>query len=540
MDKKFIQIFTGLERNFGFANVKNGYTDPETGKFKLKNGDYGWSSKPVTEQDYIDHLLGKRSIGIQACDDEGMARFGAIDIDPEYKNFSPQKYLEIIKENNIPVVPCSSKSGGLHIFVFTKELVKAEVIRNFLDTLLFTFKLEVSTEIFPKQTKLGTDENGKKLNGNFINLPYFNKNERCALNIDGTKFNFEEFIQLVEANKKTEVELHDFASAHVKNVLQGGHEEFFDGPPCLQILTKNKLDDGRDRFLYNYMVFAKKKYPDDWEKKVEKAARDYFEYSPEWDDKKVKDKIKSWKKETKGHTCTQEPIVSHCMKPQCLKRKYGIASDTQKAFPMLSGLVKINCRPDPEYTFNVSTPGTTKVQTVFAKSIESLTDQRKMRNIIANAAGFVPEMVKANVYQDVLNLLFATRSVVEPAKGTSSEEKLFDYVKEYINGPKAENNISFRSGATLIEKGNAYFSFPLFMNVLKSKEWKFKEDKTSVMIQDIDGFIKGEIMRKRFPKKKDEKKSYESIHVVKVDLNKFLEKDLEEEILDIKGTGEII
>ena len=161
MDKKFIQIFTGLERNFGFANVKNGYTDPETGKFKLKNGDYGWSSKPVTEQDYIDHLLGKRSIGIQACDDEGMARFGAIDIDPEYKNFSPQKYLEIIKENNIPVVPCSSKSGGLHIFVFTKELVKAEVIRNFLDTLLFTFKLEVSTEIFPKQTKLGTDENGK-------------------------------------------------------------------------------------------------------------------------------------------------------------------------------------------------------------------------------------------------------------------------------------------------------------------------------------------------------------------------------------------
>ena len=163
-----------------------------------------------------------------------------------------------------------------------------------------------------------------------------------------------------------------------------------------------------------------------------------------------------------------------------------------------------------------------------------------MRNIIANAAGFVPEMVKANVYQDVLNLLFATRSVVEPAKGTSSEEKLFDYVKEYINGPKAENNISFRSGATLIEKGNAYFSFPLFMNVLKSKEWKFKEDKTSVMIEDIDGFIKGEIARKRFPKKNDEKKSNESIQAVGVNLNKFLEKDLEEEVLDIKGTGEII
>ena len=36
------------------------------------------------------------------------------------------------------------------------------------------------------------------------------------------------------------------------------------------------------------MVFAKKKYPDNWEKKVEEAARKYFEYSPEWDDDKVR------------------------------------------------------------------------------------------------------------------------------------------------------------------------------------------------------------------------------------------------------------
>jgi len=45
----------------------------------------------------------------------------------------------------------------------------------------------------------------------------------------------------------------------------------------LQILTKNKLRDGRDRFLYNYMVFAKKKYPDDWEKMVIAAPGKYFE-----------------------------------------------------------------------------------------------------------------------------------------------------------------------------------------------------------------------------------------------------------------------
>ena len=96
MKKKFIEIFTGLKRNFGYANVKNGYIDPDTGKLKLKHGDYGWASRPITDKDYLDHLEGEKSIGIQACDDEGMARFGAIDIDPEYKDFSPKKFLEII------------------------------------------------------------------------------------------------------------------------------------------------------------------------------------------------------------------------------------------------------------------------------------------------------------------------------------------------------------------------------------------------------------------------------------------------------------
>ena len=92
MESRFIKIFSGLERNYGYCNVKNGYTDPETGKLKFKPGDYGWSQDAVTDQDYIDHLNGEKSIGIQPCDDEGMAQFGAIDIDPKkYKDFN-KKY----------------------------------------------------------------------------------------------------------------------------------------------------------------------------------------------------------------------------------------------------------------------------------------------------------------------------------------------------------------------------------------------------------------------------------------------------------------
>ena len=30
--QEFIKNFTGLERNYGFCNVSNGYKDPDTGK----------------------------------------------------------------------------------------------------------------------------------------------------------------------------------------------------------------------------------------------------------------------------------------------------------------------------------------------------------------------------------------------------------------------------------------------------------------------------------------------------------------------------
>ncbi len=71
------------------------------------------------------------------------------------------------------MIPIESKSGGLHVYVFTKEKVPASLIREFLSNLLFLFGLPSKTEIFPKQTTLGKNQNGERTSGSFINLPYF-------------------------------------------------------------------------------------------------------------------------------------------------------------------------------------------------------------------------------------------------------------------------------------------------------------------------------------------------------------------------------
>jgi len=114
----FIKYFTGLKRNYGFCNINNGYKDPQTGKLKFNSGDYGWSGKSITDEDYQQHLDGKKSIGIQPCDDNGFARFGAIDIDPKiYKDLDIKFYLDVIAEKELPLIPIKSKSNGLHFYL---------------------------------------------------------------------------------------------------------------------------------------------------------------------------------------------------------------------------------------------------------------------------------------------------------------------------------------------------------------------------------------------------------------------------------------
>jgi hypothetical protein len=498
----FIKCFTGLQRNFGFCNISNGYTDPNTGKIKFNAGDYGWSGKPITEDDYRLHLHGKKSIGIQPCDDNGLACFGAIDIDPKvYKDLDIKKYLTIIQEKELPLIPIKSKSGGLHLYLFTKEFVKAKVIRDFLEQVLFLFKLPITTEIFPKQTKLGSDTNGNKVNGNFINLPYFNKSERVALDPSGKEMPLDLFLKVVEINKADIEKLENISNDLIKKELTGGAEEFKDGPPCLEILSKNKMKDGRDRFLYNYMVMAKKKYPDNWGKMVLKAGRNYFEFDQIWTDDYIEKKIKHWEKQEKGHTCHDDLLAPVCIKSECVKRKFGIISDKKINWPLMTNLIKVDFKPDPEYYFTVEREDGETVQ-VHAKDVNKIKDQQELRGLIMAQADFPPPPIKGMDFFEIQKALFSTIDTVQPAPGTTPMEILKKHLKDYIHSTEATSHNSFKSGNVLKDDTYAYFVYDEFFNDLKDNEWKKDSSRTSYMIEKMFEKEKDHMPKPQFGKKK--------------------------------------
>ena len=529
MDKRYIKYFDGYREAYGLADFEHeeAKVDPESGK---KRPVYRWNFEPLTEEIYNSHVEGKISIGIQPCNTDKEARLGVIDIDPkDYADFDKKFFIDKVQEFDLPLIPVESKSGGLHLWIFINEFMSAKDIVSFLTNLLPLFKLKPNTEIFPKQTELTRDESTGKIGpGQFINLPYYG-GERKGLNVDGTSFTLENFLQLIEANTVSKDDLQQITEGIDKKIYEGVNGDFIDGPPCMAVLSKlskEKNFDGKDRFMYNYHVLVKMKYPDTWEDKVKNAPVKYFEeiHGNAWTDQKLKAKIKSWAKTEKGYTCNQDPLFEHCKKGICVKKKFGVLSGSKGSYPGLTNLRKIEIFEEPEYEFDVTKPDGIGKATVHCKSIEHLNDQRKRRNAIAKAAGFLPPLIKGDAEQTVMDELYKTQTTVSPPIGTSPKEKLHDVLHTKINGPKATTDAAFKTGSVLIEEGYAYFKFDKFYDRLKAKDWKYKEEKTGRMMESIYKSCDVQFLdQKRFPTKEKGKYTASVKNVVQINIKDFEE-----------------
>jgi len=543
--KEYIEYFTGLQRSYGVCKVDDGYIDEVTGKKKWK---HEWTKTPVTDQDYEDHIKGIKSIGIQPCTDEGMAKFGAIDVDkyPIDKKF----YLDVIQDKDLPIIPILSKSGGLHLYVFTTGWVKAKEIRSFLEELLVAFKLPHATEVFPKQTQLISSD-GTVSNGNFINLPY-NGSDRKALDPDGSQMTFQKFVETVGLNLVDPKNFKKIKEDLIYSELKGGGEEFEDGPPCLQKLTKEIMTftDGRDRFLYNYMVFAKKKYTDSWQKMVLQAGRKYFSFDEHWTDDHIKQKIKNWEKQKKGFTCTDPLLEPNCMKALCVKRKFGVLSGEKANYPTLSNLQKINIKPNPEWRVTVENAEESETIQLHCKNTYKLTQVHEFKTVLFEQALIVAPSIKQDQFDEILKLISSKEKIeiIEPAEGTSPKEILKKLLEKHIYGAQATSFMSFSSGRPLVEENFAWFIFDKFLDKLKNEEWKHDAQKTSYMIERelFNHEDKDEDKRvmfgkqKRYPGKDDDGKPFKALRVARIPLFLFEEKEEVNETVEIESEEQIV
>ena len=178
------------------------YADPKRTTPK-DNGGVRWDTKLAygnLDKDLEKYLLGTIDKGIvlsPIIKPYNKCFWGAIDVDGNvYKDDAAK--LDILKKiKDLPLIPCLSKSNGLHLYLFLKEAVTAKDLITVLNNLRQKLELPKSTELFPKQD--GT----KDKVGNGIMLPFMKGQKNTFVKVDNNDLFFigslKDFINEIES-----------------------------------------------------------------------------------------------------------------------------------------------------------------------------------------------------------------------------------------------------------------------------------------------------------------------------------------------------
>ena len=465
MDKveKFKSIFNGLNRAYGQYKSDGSTDDGKVGgkAFIIKG--------PVTDKLFIDHLAKKDpSLGIIPIRDDSTCSWGCIDIDTY-----PLKYEKIIahiRELKLPLVMCRSKSGGAHVFIFLKEPVQARLVRSKLAE--WSAELGYADcEIFPKQIEIKADRGDT---GNFLNLPYHGGDDtgRYAFNDDGSGASLDEFFKLYDTYA---VDQKTFLSTKIKRKKE--IKELEDGPPCLATLMSQGIPEGgRDNTLYQYAVYAKKKWPDNWQTKIDEFNHKYMK--PPLDFRQVQKTILQHDKKDYQYKCKDQPMCSVCSQDVCRVKKYGVGDFFENRF---SDLIKYES-DDSIWYLNVDGRH-------IRLSNDDFYDQHRFRKACINQLTHLPRLMRARDWESMQQSLIENATVSVMPKEIRKEGRFETLLKQFLDDQGAAMVIEeVNMGKAFFEDGKAFFKMEALQTFLDKKRFKdFSTTQMTAAIRQMDG-----------------------------------------------------
>jgi hypothetical protein len=473
--ERFKSIFSGLDRAHGVTYVDKKGEDGQ----KIRGKSFV-TREYVTDDMWLKHLQGTEpSLGIIPITDSNTCKWGCIDID-SYAGFDHKKLIEKIKSLNLPLLVFRSKSGGAHVFLFTAVFIEAKLMRDKLLSISAVLGYGGS-EVFPKQVELKSQDD----TGNFLNLPYFNGDDttRYCFNQNGEAVNLKSFFELYDLYKLTPEQLE-------KLIVKRPESEFSDGPPCLESLTQTAIKDGRDRILYQYIQYAKRKWPENWQAKINAFNYKYFASHPDGplEDKIVQGKIKFNDGKDLGFKCNEDPMCNHCDKNLCRTRKFGIGGES--VFPSLTDLQKV-LLDEPYYWVNVDG------ERVKLDNIDYLMEQRLFRRTVAKQINKKPPRITVKEFEKYTDMLLQGVEEVDAPVGSSRIDQLSNHLEDYCLqrsiGHVTKKDII--NGAVYTENSKHVFTFHRFFHGhLTKKKWKEDYQVTQQMLKEHCGCEEGRMV----------------------------------------------
>ena len=463
----FKNIFRGLDRAYGqYRAGEQKENGKQGGKAYIVKGQ-------VTDQMWLDHLEGKHpSLGIVTIMDDSNCYWGCIDVDMYPLNL--KEIVEKIASKALPLIVCRSKSGGAHIFIFTTEPVSAKLMRDKLSD-ISAFLGFANCEIFPKQIEIRADRGDT---GNFLNLPYFGGSDpeitqRFAIKLDGTPYTLLEFFEL---HSKTALNTDQLKKL---STTQKAKSTGFDGPPCLEHLMNEKIPEGgRDNTLYQYAVYAKKKWPEVWADKVDEFNHTFMD--PPMPSKQVLKTIGQHEKKDYQFKCKDQPMCSVCNASLCKSRQYGIGNDYDH---VVTDLTKYES-DDSVWFLNVDGRR-------LCISTDEFFDQAKFRKSCMNSLNVLPNRLAAKDWDIRIQSLLAVVEVIEMPEEVTKVGRFDSHLDSFLSDQgeaMSIDEILIDKAWTPQDEEITYFRLSSLENYLNKKRFaNFSSTQMCARIRELDG-----------------------------------------------------
>lgn len=472
--ERFIERFSGLQRAYGTTTI-TGLRDD--GKNQVNS--FVQHGEPTVDL-WEEHLGGKEpSLGIIPITDDNTCRWGCIDIDDFTIDLKAVNAK--LQEREFPLILCRSKSGGAHLFLFTKEYITAALMRVRLTEMAASLGY-ASHEVFPKQTQI-LSERGDT--GNFLNLPYFGEDNttRYSLNEKGEVNTLEQFLDYADLKELTGKEATDF------KVASQSIAALKEGPPCLQHLISQGFPQGtRNNGLFNLGIYAKLFDPDNWESLLEEYNREYL--TPPLGSSEVLTIIKQLKTKDYHYKCNDQPIASHCNSGVCKTRRFGISPLT--AMPTFGSLTKQNSNP-PVWFLDVELHR-------LEMSTEDLQNQTRFQRVCMEAIDKMPPKMSERAWQGVIQNLLDNVTIIEVPQDASIEGQFQDLLESFCTDrAQAQAKEEILLGKPFTENNQTSFRLSDLEAYLQRHNFRyFSRPKITARLRDLGASHSGQNIKGRF------------------------------------------
>ena len=356
-------------------------------------------------------------LGLVPIHDDDTCLWAAIDVDVHGPNSQSVDLLKIedkVRALKLPLVVCRSKSGGTHLYLFLTSPTPAEKVRLAMSRWASQIGFP-SAEIFPKQVTLGkpkgADDSERPL-GNWINLPYYDADATERYAVDGGKqVSFEYFLEVCES-KRTELKSTD---------LTTGGSDFMIGPPCLQAMLENKVEENRNIATFQAGIFLKRAFPEDWNVRLREFNQAAM-LKP-LGKSELSTITGSVRRKDYQYKCREEPCRSFCNKDLCRTREFGISAGDEKAneIPLIEKVEKVIATP-------LRWALTVKGQ-VIEVTTEQLFNYEIVRQKVGEKLHLVLPRIKATEWDVYLQEIMAK---VQVRHETTIEDMVFARLCEYL------------------------------------------------------------------------------------------------------------